>query len=152
MLPAYIADTFGVKHAGAIHGKLLTAWAASAVAGPMGLAFMRSQSVENAIESLLAMVEDKSAFETAFGCQLDDTESIRTLIDAKTITIGRLMEVVPVGTVDPTPFLYDSTCYVAAGLMGVSFLANMAIQPLDFERIANELEAKAEYQDNSSKI
>lgn len=144
MLPAYIADTFGVKHAGAIHGKLLTAWAASAVAGPMGLAFMRSKSVESAIENLLATVEDKDAFERAFGCPLEDNETVQTLIDAKTITIGRLMEVVPTGTIDPTPFLYDSTCYVAAGLMGLSFLANMAIQPLDYERIAKELEAKEE--------
>jgi MFS family permease len=35
-LPAYIADLFGQKHAGAIHGKFLTAWAASAVVGPIG--------------------------------------------------------------------------------------------------------------------
>ena len=32
-LPAYISDLFGQKHAGAIHGKLLTAWAASAIVG-----------------------------------------------------------------------------------------------------------------------
>ena len=112
----------------------------------MGLAFMRSRSVDGAIENLLATVQDKSAFETAFGCSLDDTESIQTLIDAKTITIGRLMEVVPVGTVDPTPFLYDSTCYVAAGLMGVSFLSNMAIQPLDYRRLAKDLEEEEESQ------
>ena len=29
VLPAYIADLFGQKHAGSIHGKALTAWAGS---------------------------------------------------------------------------------------------------------------------------
>lgn len=35
-------------------------------------------------------------------------------------------------TSDPTPFLYDTTCYAAAGLMGISTLANLFIQPLNF--------------------
>lgn len=55
-LPAYIADLFGQKHTGAIHGKLLTAWAASAVVGPMGLAYLRNQSISNAIQDLLHRV------------------------------------------------------------------------------------------------
>lgn len=143
-LPAYIADLFGQKHSGAIHGKLLTAWAASAITGPLGLAYMRSQSVGTAIENLLGSVQDLRAFEKTFGCSLDDTETIQTLIDAKTITIGRLMDsgLLPDGTMDPTPFLYDSTCYAAAGLMGMGFLANMMIQPLDYVKILNEMETK----------
>jgi MFS family permease len=141
-LPAYIADLFGQKYSGAIHGKLLTAWAGSAVVGPMGLAYMRSRSVDQGIDNLLGVVQDKGAFEQTFGCALEDTETIQTLIDAKTITIARLVELAPVGTLDPTPFLYDSTCYAAAGLMGVSFLANLAIRPLDYVKLVEELEAK----------
>lgn len=141
-LPAYIADLFGQKNSGAIHGKLLTAWAASAVVGPMGLAYMRSRSVEHGIVDLLNTVEDKGAFEQAFGCTLEDTDTIRTLIDAKTITIARLLDLMPAGTIDPTPFLYDSTCYAAAGLMGVSLLANLAIRPLDYVKILEDLEHK----------
>jgi hypothetical protein len=151
-LPAYIADLFGQKHAGAIHGKLLTAWSASAVCGPMGLAYMRSRSVESAIENLIATVQDKGAFESAFGCPLDDSTTIQTLIDAKTITIGRLMEIVPPETLDPTPYLYDTTCYVAAGLMAVSFIANQAITPLDYARIDKELEEEEEKAGTGSKI
>ena len=37
------------------------------------------------------------------------------LVDAKTVTIARLMDIAPAGTVDPTPFLYDTTCFAAAG-------------------------------------
>jgi hypothetical protein len=139
-LPAYIADLFGQKHAGAIHGKLLTAWSASAVCGPMGLAYMRSRSVDSAIENLISTVQDKGAFESAFGCPLDDSKTIQTLIDAKTITIGRLMEIVPPDILDPTPYLYDTTCYAAAGLMAVSFIANQAITPLDYARVSKELD------------
>jgi MFS family permease len=89
-LPAYIADLFGQKHAGAIHGKLLTAWAASAVVGPMGLGYMRSYSISNAIEDLLNKIEvsDSSIssgssaaaatttkFEQTFGCTIQDTDT-----------------------------------------------------------------------------
>jgi hypothetical protein len=144
VLPAYIADLFGQKHAGAIHGKLLTAWACSAVAGPMGLAYLRGQAATSATQDLLSKVEDTSAFQQSFGCSLQDAETIQTLIDAKTITIGRLMELAPVGTIDPTPFLYDTTCYAAAGLMGVSLLSNLFIQPLDVQKVCSELEAANE--------
>jgi OFA family oxalate/formate antiporter-like MFS transporter len=34
-IPAYIADLFGTRHLGAIHGYLLTAWAAAGLAGPL---------------------------------------------------------------------------------------------------------------------
>ena len=140
VLPAYIADLFGQRYAGAIHGKALTAWAASAVCGPMGLAYLRSESYHSAIYDLLALIEDKAAFESAFGCSLNDTERIETLIDAKTLSISRLMDIVPTGTVDPTPFLYDSTFYVAAGLMGTAFLSNLAIRPLDVKNVLAQLE------------
>jgi hypothetical protein len=143
VLPAYIADLFGQKHAGAIHGKLLTAWACSAVAGPMGLAYLRGQAATSATQELLSKVED-TAFQQSFCCSLQDTETLQTLIDAKTITIGRLMELAPVGTIDPTPFLYDTTCYAAAGMMGVSLLSNMFIRPLDVQKVCSELEAMKE--------
>ena len=143
VLPAYIADLFGQKHAGAIHGKLLTAWAASAVAGPMGLAFLRGQATDHAMHDLLSKVTDATRFETYFGCSLDDSERIQKMIDAKTITISRLMEVVPEGIHDPTPFLYDSTCYAAAALMSVAFVSNLLIQPLNLSEALQSLEKKS---------
>src|SRR5699024_6292266 len=33
-IPAYIGDIFGTKQLGAIHGYILTAWAAAGLAGP----------------------------------------------------------------------------------------------------------------------
>jgi hypothetical protein len=52
------------------------------------------------------------------------------------------MEIAPDGTIDPTPFLYDTTCYVAAGLIGVSFISNMMIQPLDVKKILKDMDQK----------
>ena len=34
-IPAFLADLFGAEHVGAVHGALLTAWSAAAVAGPV---------------------------------------------------------------------------------------------------------------------
>ncbi|MBA4494779.1 OFA family MFS transporter [Paenactinomyces guangxiensis] len=40
-LPAFIADLFGTKELGAIHGYLLTAWSLAGVVGPMAVAYIR---------------------------------------------------------------------------------------------------------------
>ena len=143
VLPAYIADLFGQKHAGAIHGKALTAWASSAVAGPMGLAYLRSHSYDNAIQDLLQTVDanDSLALERSFGVSLSDEEAVQTLIDAKTLTIEKLLELAPAGTVDPTPFLYDTTLYAGATLMTLAFLSNLAIRPLDLASELQKMEA-----------
>ncbi|GAA5215064.1 OFA family MFS transporter [Corallincola platygyrae] len=41
-LPAYIGDLFGTKELGAIHGYVLTAWAAAGLAGPQIAAYVRT--------------------------------------------------------------------------------------------------------------
>ncbi len=43
-IPAYIADLFGTKQLGAIHGYILTAWAAAGLAGPIFVAWVRQES------------------------------------------------------------------------------------------------------------
>lgn len=43
-IPAYIADLFGTKQLGAIHGYILTAWAAAGLAGPLFVAWVRQAS------------------------------------------------------------------------------------------------------------
>ncbi|WP_187261868.1 L-lactate MFS transporter [Pontibacter beigongshangensis] len=43
-IPAYIGDMFGTKQLGAIHGYILTAWAAAGVAGPLFAAWTRTVS------------------------------------------------------------------------------------------------------------
>ncbi|WP_191565640.1 OFA family MFS transporter [Metabacillus idriensis] len=40
-IPAYIGDLFGTKQLGAIHGYILTAWAAAGLAGPLAVSWIR---------------------------------------------------------------------------------------------------------------
>jgi MFS family permease len=40
-IPAYLADLFGTQMVGAIHGRLLTAWATAGILGPNVVTFMR---------------------------------------------------------------------------------------------------------------
>ena len=39
VIPAYLGDVFGTKELGAIHGSILTAWAAAGMVGPVLLSF-----------------------------------------------------------------------------------------------------------------
>ena len=41
------------------------------------------------------------------------------------------MEVVPDGTIDPTPSLYNSTMYAMAGLLVIAFFSNLLMKPVD---------------------
>lgn len=139
VLPAYIADLFGQKHAGAIHGRMLTAWAMSAVCGPMGLAYLRRSAELSAIEKLIANI-DADVFQNTFGV---DASSAQPLIESKTITIARLMEIAPPNTLDPTPFLYDDTCLIAASLLGAAAISNLLLRPPDVAKILAAAKAKA---------
>jgi MFS family permease len=49
-IPAYIADLFGTRFVGAIHGRILTAWAAAGVAGPVLVNYVREYQVSRGVE------------------------------------------------------------------------------------------------------
>ena len=40
------------------------------------------------------------------------------------------MEIVPEGTIDPTPSLYNTTMYAMAGLLVIAFVANLLMRPV----------------------
>jgi MFS family permease len=44
-IPAYLRDRFGVRHVGAIHGRLLTAWSLAGVLGPVLVNYLREYQV-----------------------------------------------------------------------------------------------------------
>nr|WP_067295312.1 OFA family MFS transporter [Marinobacterium profundum] len=123
-IPAYLADIFGTLHVGGIHGRLLTAWSTAGVLGPFAITYLREQSLNDAINSLASQV-DPAVFSATFGAGIDQ---LQTLMASKTVTLGRLMEIAPAGTLDPTPSLYNSTMYAMAGLLVVAFIANMSLR------------------------
>ncbi|MCI1820803.1 L-lactate MFS transporter [Megasphaera sueciensis] len=48
-MPAYLSDLFGTKELSAIHGRILTAWGAAGVAGPLLLSFIKETTNSYAV-------------------------------------------------------------------------------------------------------
>lgn len=48
-IPAYLSDLFGTRQVGAIHGRLLTAWSAAGVAGPVLVNYIRQAQVDRGV-------------------------------------------------------------------------------------------------------
>jgi MFS family permease len=126
-IPAYLADVFGPRYVGAIHGRLLTAWSVAGILGPEAMTWLREAASRNAIERIAATV-DPARFMQTFGAGLDQ---LGALVAERTVTIGRLMEIAPPGTVDPTSSLYNVTMYLMAGLLAVALVANATVTPVD---------------------
>ena len=126
-IPAYLADVFGTRFVGGIHGRLLTAWSSAGVFGPLAITSLREISVSKAIDDLMTKI-DPAQFKVQFGAGIDQLE---TLIEAKTVTIAKLMEIAPPGTIDPTPNLYNTTMYLMAVLLFIALLANAFMHPVN---------------------
>jgi MFS family permease len=48
-VPAYLADIFGTRFVGAIHGRLLTAWSTAGVLGPLIVTYMREARIADGV-------------------------------------------------------------------------------------------------------
>jgi MFS family permease len=53
-VPAYLADLFGTKYVGAIHGRLLTAWSAAGVLGPVLVNYIREYQLGRGVPAAQA--------------------------------------------------------------------------------------------------
>ena len=53
-IPAYLADLFGTQMVGAIHGRLLTAWATAGVLGPVLVNYIREYQLDNGVPNAQA--------------------------------------------------------------------------------------------------
>lgn len=126
-IPAYLADIFGTRYVGGIHGRLLTAWSSAGVFGPLAITSLREISVKNAITDLVEKI-DPAKFQEKFGAGV---EQLDQLVAARTVTINKLMEIVPPGTVDPTSSLYNTTMYLMAVLLFVALVANALMRPVN---------------------
>eukprot|EP00808_Paulinella_micropora_P012998 g57501.t1 len=124
--PAYEANIFGTKEVGAIHGRMLTASAAASVLGPNAITRLRAHERSKAIDELATKVSPED-FEAKFGAPIS---ALNDLVNTGTVTIQNLLTLCPEGTADPTPFLYNSTMYCAAGLLGLAAIANLGIKPM----------------------
>ena len=126
-IPAYLADLFGTKFVGGIHGRTLTAWSVAGLVGPFFITTFRQRSIRQAIAELVQRIEPQQ-FQDAFGAPVDQLD---TLVASNTVTISRLLEIAPAGTADPSSMVYNSTMYIMAGLLAVALVANLLIRPVD---------------------
>ena len=125
-IPAYLADVFGTKFVGGIHGRLLTAWSTAGVVGPLAITSLRQSAVTSAIEDLAGQV-NPAEFEQRFGAPIAQLDQ---LVATQTVNIARLMEIAPAGTVDPTSGVYNSTMFLMAALLAVGLVSNALMKPV----------------------
>ncbi len=125
-IPAYLADIFGTRFVGGIHGRLLTAWSMAGILGPVLTTWLRENSKLEAI-SELASKADPETFRAAFGA---GREQLALLVEKKTVTLSALLEIAPPGTVDPTPNLYNTTMIVMCVLLGIALISNWRMRPV----------------------
>lgn len=125
-IPAYLADLFGTRNVGAIHGRLLTAWSVAGVLGPVAITALRERSLHEAIANLSTQIPSEQ-FQNAFGSPISD---LPLLVKNKTVTIAKLLDLAPRGTQDPTPTLYNTTMFLMAVLLVAALLANSAVKPV----------------------
>jgi MFS family permease len=59
-VPAYLADMFGTQFVGAIHGRLLTAWSAAGIFGPVIVNYLREYQLDHGVAR--AQVYDVTAY------------------------------------------------------------------------------------------
>ena len=126
-IPAYLADIFGTKYVGGIHGRLLTAWSTAGVLGPLAITSLRDNASSKAINELAVSV-NPAIFQSTYGAEITQ---LQELVDQNTVTIANLMEIVPPGTIDPTSSLYNTTMFLMAGLLGIALFANAFMKPVD---------------------
>ena len=126
-IPAYLADIFGTRYVGGIHGRLLTAWATAGVLGPVAITQLRQNSLESAIFDLANKISPEKFMEI-YG---DSVDNLANLVKQKTVTISNLMQHMPEGTVNPSATLYNTTMFAMAGLLAVAWISNWLIGPVD---------------------
>ena len=70
---------------------------------------------------------DPVRFSETFGA---GREQLGLLVENQTVTIAKLMEIAPAGTIDPTSTLYNTTMYLMAALLGVALVCNAMMRPV----------------------
>jgi hypothetical protein len=92
----------------------------------LAITSLREHSLNRALHDLAAKL-DPVAFQQAFGAGIDRLD---TLIAERTVTLGKLLEIAPPGTPDPTSGLYNTTMMLMAGLLALASIANATMRPV----------------------
>lgn len=123
VLPAYESDIFGSKYVASNHGRMLLASTLAAFAGPQIILKSHKYASDSAIRELVKKA-DPEAFFHKFG---QDVDKLEELIKNKSVSIQKVLDILPSDTIDPTPFLYNNGLMAITGLMGVGCVAHTLV-------------------------
>ena len=127
VLPPYEADLYGSKYVGAIHGKFLPFSTVRGIIGPAILLHLRSKEEARSVDTILRSI-DPEKFKSLTGEELSAAQG---LIESKSLTLSKLVTILPPDIPDPSPYLYDSTMYTMAGLAACSAILHYYVKPVD---------------------
>jgi len=125
--PAIVSDLFGDTYTAPLTARQLSGVLPAALLGPRLVSYFSEQASRREITKLVENIKEED-FKHAFGGA--SRENLQSLIDSKTVTIPRVMELSPPNTIDPTPFLFDDALLCAGALTGLAFLSNRITVPL----------------------
>lgn len=135
VLMSYNTSLFGAKEIAGTHGRLIVGSSLAAFGGPFLLGNLRDRSTNSAIQELANKI-DPNVLNTEFG------SSFTTLMENKVLTIPELIQLAPVGTLNPTPFIYDTSLYAASFAYGLGFMSQMMTGSVDERRWVGSVSEK----------
>eukprot|EP00823_Brevimastigomonas_motovehiculus_P000185 TRINITY_DN1029_c0_g1_i1.p1 TRINITY_DN1029_c0_g1~~TRINITY_DN1029_c0_g1_i1.p1 ORF type:complete len:617 (-),score=164.91 TRINITY_DN1029_c0_g1_i1:505-2355(-) len=147
LFPSYESDMYGSKYVGAIHGRVMLSSVFSSLGGSALTLYLRNQSENKALRQLLTKV-DPDKFQQFFHAPLSSADS---LIQSKVLTCNRLMQIMPAGTPDPSPFLFNNVMYTMATFVALASLTHLALRPVAKKYFEQDVAAEQAKQDTVTK-
>ena len=125
-IPAYLADIFGTKYVEVLRTTsncMVNSWSFRTSCNYP----VKTKFSDNAITDLVSKISPEK-FSEIYG---DSIENLSLLVQQKTVTISNLMPHMPEGTINPSTTLYNSTMFAMAALLGIAFISNLLIGPVN---------------------
>lgn len=124
--PALVADLYGLNSMGQLTARQLSVVLPAAYLGPQVVSHLRQSSTEAAIAELASKVDD-AAFAEAFGA---GKGALEVLVKQKTVSLAKLLDLLPPAVQDPTPFVYDRAMLFFAGCQVLACCTNFMLTPV----------------------
>eukprot|EP00924_Labyrinthula_sp_SR-Ha-C_P013126 maker-scaffold_12-snap-gene-10.58-mRNA-1 protein AED:0.21 eAED:0.21 QI:0/0.66/0.25/1/1/1/4/101/653 len=125
--PAIVGDLFGLKNVAALSAIQLSAVLPAAYLGPKVVTKFREHYEKTSLLELSERIP-QDTFLQAFG---GDKSMMNEMIESKTITLSRVLDILPPETTDPSPYMYDSSLKLMAGLNVAAIVASLLVKPVD---------------------
>jgi hypothetical protein len=125
--PALVADLYGLNSMGQLTARQLSVVLPAAYLRPQVVGHLRQSSTEAAVAELASKVEvDDAAFAEAFGAAKG---ALEVLVKQKTVSVAKLLELLPPGMEDPT-FVKNRAVLFFAGCQVLACCTNLMLTPV----------------------